>query len=305
MELIQWTLFIDMLGYRDINGSIESDKVAMDFISFMDANKKILDLADNKETKEKYAKNEHFNLYKYYEISSCLVSDSIIITYKPKQVEDLKNIDLMYMHSANALFIITIRLQALIFHCFSERGIFLRGGISNKYCLIKDNFAVGTGLIEAYAAESKIAIHPRVVLHPEIEKDKVLMSKIKILAEFMYNGRPIIQKDSLDELLFLDYIGYAISSIDVNIPMIAESAKRDPLNYLSHVSSVDIYIKKHYEAIQKKLTELKHSIEKEKDNKSSGTQLTKVLDKFLWLAEYHNKSISNSNNLKKYHIQTK
>ncbi|WP_156309037.1 hypothetical protein [Sphingobacterium endophyticum] len=47
MKLIQWTLFIDMLVYGEINGMIESDKHADEFISFMSKN---ADIFDNKIT---------------------------------------------------------------------------------------------------------------------------------------------------------------------------------------------------------------------------------------------------------------
>lgn len=128
MKLTQWTLFIDMLGYRDINGAIDSDDKAEEFVSFMQANREIFSATDSQSVRDQYAKNNGFDLYKYYEISSCFVSDSLIITYKPKEVDDLDNEDLAFMHSANALFIIAMRLQAFTFHCYSEKGCFFEAG---------------------------------------------------------------------------------------------------------------------------------------------------------------------------------
>ncbi|WP_158527192.1 hypothetical protein [Pelagibaculum spongiae] len=53
MKLVQWTLFIDMLGYRDINGAINSEAKAKEFIAFMEENKAGLDFTNRSEVKEK------------------------------------------------------------------------------------------------------------------------------------------------------------------------------------------------------------------------------------------------------------
>ncbi len=127
MKLLQWTLFIDMLGYRDINGSINSEEVAKEFVSFMEENKALFDFQNHDYFVERYKSYSQFNLYEFYEVKHAFVSDSLIITFYPKEVELLVDVDKMYMHSANALFIITMRLQAFIYNCFSQKGVFLRG----------------------------------------------------------------------------------------------------------------------------------------------------------------------------------
>lgn len=299
MQLTQWTLFIDMLGYRDINGSINNEEKAKEFIEFMDENKKIFEYSDSDEVKERYNKDASFNLYKYYEIQKTFVSDSLIITYSPKLVDEPERPGLADMHSANALFIISMRLQTFIFHCFAEKGIFLRGGISNKYCHIKDSFAVGEGLIEAYLAESKLAINPRIILHPEVTQNLPIMEKINFLADRMYSGKSIIEKD-IDGLYFIDHVGYAIATIDLSIPMVAMAETKNPLQYISNKESITTYVQRHSEAINRKLNELSGSLSQAAPGSVAAEKIKSVISKFEWLRRYHNSKIEGHKFLREY-----
>lgn len=288
-----------MLGYREVNGSISSDKEAEDFIDFMEANKNILDFSNREEVKERYEEGG-FNLYEYYEVDSCFVSDSIIITFKPKEFEDLANDELKFMHSANALFIICMRLQAIIFNCFTEKGIFLRGGISSKYSYIKDSFAVGEGLIEAYLAESSIAKSPRIVLHPNIEENKKLIEKIFFLSDMMYGGKSLIKRDSEDGVLFLDYIGFALASSDLKSRSVACSAVIDPVGFLAQKAVTENYVQRHHEALSAKLHELTSRLKTMENGSEGYEKISRVLSKFIWLKEYHNRSIAGFKELECY-----
>lgn len=292
MKLVQWTLFIDMLGYREINGSIDSDASAHEFISFMETNRKIIDFTNAPHIVERYKNNTQFNLYEFYDISHCFVSDSLIVTYKPKETAEPDNSEKRLMHSANALFIISLRLQTFIYHCFHEKGLFLRGGVSNKYCYISESFAVGEGLIEAYEAESLLAKYPRIILHPSIENDADLLKKIEFLGERMYGGKGIIQKDHSDGRLFIDHLGYAIATADRSIPMIKSSAKAHPENHANHLRSVQNIVQSHAEQIEKKLDELGTRIKDAGDNYDERRKLESVLIKFEWLKQYHNAKIA-------------
>lgn len=291
MKLVQWTLFIDMLGYRDINGSIDSDASAHEFISFMETNAKILDFTNAPHVVEQYKNNKEFNLYGYYDVSHCFVSDSLIVTYKPKETAEPDNPEISLMHSANALFIISLRLQTFIYHCYYEKGLFLRGGVSNKYCCISGSFAVGEGLIEAYEAESSLAKHPRIILHPSVEKDVNLLKKIEFLGEKMYGGKGIIQKDHSDGRFFIDHLGYAIATADRSIPMIKFAAKAHPENHANHLRTVQNMIQKHAEQIEKKIEELRMRINDAGDNDDKRMKLESVLTKFEWLKQYHNEKM--------------
>lgn len=299
MKLLQWTLFIDMLGYREANGSINSDKNAEDFIGFMESNKNILDFSNREEIREQY-KERNFNLYKYYDIDSCFVSDSIIITYKPKEVEEPKNGNLKFMHSANALFIICMRLQTIIYNCFTERGIFLRGGISSKYSYIKESFAVGEGVIEAYLAESSIAKHPRIALHPNIEENQQVIDCICFLSDNLYGGKSLIKRDSKDGILFLDYIGNALALADPKSQAVAHEALSNPITFSDQKVVTENYICRHYEALSSKLHELTNSLKEMEADSEEYEKTARVLEKFNWLKEYHNQSIAGIEGLKHY-----
>ncbi|TOH24711.1 hypothetical protein, partial [Vibrio parahaemolyticus] len=165
---------------------------------------------------ERYKSYSQFNLYEFYEVKHAFVSDSLIITFYPKEVELLVDVDKMYMHSANALFIITMRLQAFIYNCFSQKGVFLRGGVSNKYCDLKDNFAVGEGLIDSYLVESKIAKYPRIALSEDTSSNKKLMEKIRFLSKVMYNDNQLVARDPVDDVYYLDYLQYNLTMIDTS-----------------------------------------------------------------------------------------
>ncbi|MFZ4875978.1 hypothetical protein ACL9RI_12905 [Janthinobacterium sp. Mn2066] len=291
MKLIQWTLFIDMLGYRDINGSIDSDASAQEFVSFMEGNQALLELTDAPHVKEQYRNNKEFNLYEHYDINNCFVSDSLIITYKPKETSEPYNEKKQLMHSANALFIIAMRLQTFIFKCYLEKGLFLRGGVSNKYCYVKDRFAVGEGLIEAYQTESSIAKYPRIVIHPAVEENSGLMKMIDFLSDNMYGGNSILQRDDVDGQLFIDHIGYAIATVNKRIPMIKAAADRNLDMYLIHLDSVKNQIQRHAEQIEKKLLELHTRIEASGNDQASRSVLESVVKKFEWLKKYHNTKV--------------
>lgn len=290
MKLQQWTLFVDMLGYRDINGSIKNDEDAKSFMDFMESNSHVFDAMNGPGIQAMYQENQEFDLYRHYEVASCFVSDSMMITFKPKEVAELRNAELALLHSANTLFIILMRLQGLIFSCFSQKGIFLRGGISNKYAHIRGHFAVGEGLIEAYKAESEIAKNPRVILHPEIQANAALLGKINFLGDEMYGGHGILQKDPDDGLLFLDYLGFVAATVDTTIDMIAAFARSRPDRFRFHQDQARIYFQRHAEALTAKLQEMNAKVDEAVDEKEK-VKVQKVRDKFVWLKNYHNRIV--------------
>lgn len=290
MKLLQWTLFIDMLGYRDINGNINTEDAASEFIRFMESNKFILDFQNNQLIEECYRSSDQFNLYEYYDIKYAFVSDSLILTYYPLDVETLTNIDKMYMHSANALFIITMRLLNFFFNCFHEKNVFLRGGISNKYCYIKDSFVVGEGLIEAYKAESKIAVYPRIAFAADVTNNKNLMAKIEYISNIMYGGNQLISIDSNDNVAFLDYLGFQLATVDISDSKIQQQVLNHREWFDKHLNIVETYIKEHASKIEDKLQELHNK--RSSLSKIKKAEIDKVIEKFEWLKSYHNTSVT-------------
>jgi len=292
LKLLQWTIFIDMLGYRDMNGAINTESAAKDLIHFMEVNKAIFEYQNNKTIEDGYKLSDQFNLYEFYEIKHAFISDSLILTFYPMEVSGLVDPDKMYMHSANALFIISMRLQTLIYNCFSEKGVFLRGGISNKYCYIKDAFAVGEGLIEAYKIESTIAIHPRIALSNEIVNNANLMKKIKYLSDVMYNGNQLISVDPTDNVSFLDYIGFQLATIDTGSTRVQHWVVNHRKWFDEHYHIVETYIEKHALEIEKKLKDL--NTRRSALPVSNRSSIDRVIDKFEWLQSYHNSKVSKS-----------
>ncbi|KQA95713.1 hypothetical protein CGT92_18800 [Vibrio metoecus] len=301
MKLLQWTLFIDMLGYRDINGSINSEDSAKEFVSFMEENKALFDFQNDDYFVKRYKQNSQFDLYEFYEVKHAFVSDSLILTFYPKEVESLVNVDKMYMHSANALFIITMRLQAFIYSCFSQKGVFLRGGVSNKYCYVKDNFAVGEGLIDSYLVESKVAKYPRIALSKDTSSNTKLMEKIRFLSDVMYNKNQLVAKDPVDGVYYLDYLKYNLAMIDASSKIVQARILADRKGFDAQFESVQLFVKKHGNGIEAKLAELNIRIAPLKGKEKEAMQ--KVIDKFEWLKDYHNSLVSKNNLVSEYTIK--
>lgn len=289
-----------MLGYRDINGEINSEELAMNFVSFMEENKSIFVFQDNPYVSKVYEEDDQFNLYEFYDVKYAFVSDSLILTFYPLEAKGLKSIDKMYMHSANALFIINMRLQAFIFNCFHQKGVFLRGGVSNKYCYVKDNFAVGEGLIDAYLVESKNAKYPRIAFSENVVSNSKLMSKIKFLSDVMYGGNQLIVKDSSDGVYYLDYLSNNSHLIDFSSENVRERLKADPVGFEFNFNNISNYFKSHSEKIQKKLIELDQKLKKSTGDEA--INIEKIIEKFLWLKRYHNSVVSKNNLLKNFTI---
>lgn len=277
MKLEQWVLFIDMLGYREINGKINSDKEANDFLDFMKSNEKIFNDQNNPEIINLY-QTESFDLYKYYEIQTTFVSDSLIINFKPLDIEETLREEIRMMHSANTLFIIIKRLQAYIFNCLKEHSILVRGGISNKYCLIRDNYAVGDGVIDAYLNESKRAIHPRIVLSENITNNTKFMEAFSFISNNIYNRDTFLKVDD-DKVYYLDYLKFNIRIVFTTM-----------IGNLQALKTVNGFLLMHKNVITEKLINLDKEISIENDPKKL-EELNKIKSKIVWLKDYHNESM--------------
>lgn len=279
MKLIQWTLFLDMLGYGELNGQIDSDDKANEFIAFMKKNAQIFDSQNNKEMREGY-QDSNFDLYKYYDVQHALVSDSLIITYKPREFDEKINEKLYYLHSANALFIITLRLQEYLYHCLEVKKMFVRGGISIKYSKIDNNFAVGLGIIEAYNIESKIAKYPRIVFSSEILENKNLIEAIEFLSELLYKIPSIISRDN--DIAYLDY-----AKIMVRLGLQGGLNLENMAIYHNFFTNQKNAILFHIDLILKKVKKYRDEGRVEESSKI----IENVLSKYKWLKDYHNTSI--------------
>lgn len=268
-----------MLGYRDLNGAINSEEDADKFLKFMDSNKSVIEFH---ESMRRSHTDTTYNVHKFYEVNYAFVSDSLIVSYKPKEISGGIPENLAEMHTANTLIMILMQLMGVIFNCIQSHGIFLRGGISQKYSKIQDNIAVGAGVMEAYKIESKIAKGPRIVISEEILQNKGTMKSLEVISKMMYNGNSPIAKDE-DGHSFLDYLGLMISSIDEKIEMIENAKKTAPDAHAHRVKFSISSIEKHRDAITMHLQKLK--------GRQEGPELENVKSKYKWLEHYHNNAI--------------
>ncbi|WP_286971635.1 hypothetical protein [Flavobacterium sp. UBA4854] len=271
MKLEQWVLFIDMLGYRDINGGIKNRQDAEDFIAFMKSNVEIFKMQDRPEVVEGYKKGI-YDLYAFYEIQVVFISDSLIINYLPREIEEIPEHNRL-THSANTLFIIIKRLQTFLFNCMKEKGIIVRGGISSKFCLVDGNFAVGEGLIEAYIVESTVANYPRICLSKEIAANKELLERFDKICSLIYKEDTFLGNDN--GVLYLDYLKHNLKEPDET-----ELQRRVK----------DSFFKLHRETIKAKLSDIDARINVADD--SDAPALKKVKEKIMWLKNYHNSALA-------------
>ncbi|MDD7886633.1 hypothetical protein [Flavivirga sp. 57AJ16] len=282
MKLEQWTLFIDMLGYGNINGNITNENEAKDFIKFMQSNVSIFIKQDN-DGKKKIYENQEFDLYKYYDIQTALVSDSLIINYLPKEVNEEIVEGKRILHSANTFFIIINRLQEYIYNCMSNKSILIRGGVSNKYCLVENNFAVGEGVIDAYIQESKFAVFPRIAISKNITNNKPLIKAFDFLCKAIYNETSFLEKCEND-IYYIDYLKHNISL-----------TKKNPFSLLTINKFIEVHkntISKNLEKIQEQINSLQ---EVDNDFELKKGKLKRSEKKILWLKNYHNQKMHEFN----------
>lgn len=281
MKLKQWVVFIDILGYGEVTNKIKNSKDADDFIAFMKSNQEILTNQSSESVKKSYKADRVFNLYEYYEIEVAFVSDSLIINYKPIEFENSKiTEEIATTHSANSLIIILMRLQSFIFNCLkSENKLLIRGGISDKYCKIVENFAVGEGVIEAYKLESKVANFPRIVISESIIQNEKLMEKQKLISKLIYKIDSFITNDENDNISYLDYLKYHIGT-----------TKHPGMNILGTSAIQYLFFDTHKKVIEEKISNITEDI-KNCENPKIKKKLEGVLLKFNWLKNYHNNTL--------------
>lgn len=172
-KLIQFTFFVDMLGFGNKVGRIDNQEKADKFIEFMETNKNLFTAYSEKDTLDK---SKLVNIPNFYEFNYSFISDSIIISFIPKILKEKLSEEFYYKHSASLFFIMVSRVISLLFIACKEHKILFRGGISTKFSYIKNEFVVGEGLIEAYKLESIEAKYPRILLSKELSNQKNLWS---------------------------------------------------------------------------------------------------------------------------------
>lgn len=207
-KLIQWTYFLDILGYGEKQKEINNKDKAKDFIEFMKSNKLLIDFQEDID--KKFFINKDVNIYEYYDFKSTFISDSFVITAIPK---DNKFAEAKYYHYSTLIIMeLTFKIFIFIENILEQKGLIIRGGISNKFTDIdvENSLAVGIGLIEAYKLESKNAVFPRILLTKDISEDTEIMSYFDKHSKNQKDDFSIFCKDD-DGFYYLNYFGFMLS----------------------------------------------------------------------------------------------
>ncbi len=149
-----------------------------------------------------------------------------------------------------------------------QKNIILRGVMTLGEIFHKTDQFYGPGVISAYEKERDIAIYPRIIIDPSVidiylntPALKADIHDIEDDKEYVYS---LLRKDSNDDLLFVDYLKAYSTELD------------NPSDY------DDVLLKHKYLVI---------------DNAKRFGNIQKVLDKYLWMANYHNQVVSEKKHL--------
>jgi hypothetical protein len=118
----------------------------------------------------------------------------------------------------------------------------------------------------------------------------------------MYGGKSLLQKVPDDGLFFLDYIGYALWTVDLKSQAVARATATNSAMHLAHMATTRAYIHRHCEALTGKLSELASRPNQCVKDSDEYNKISKVIDKFIGLQKYHNRSILNIKGLEEFII---
>lgn len=140
----------------------------------------------------------------------------------------------------------------------TERGIFLRGGLTVADIYMAGNVVFGPGLVRAYELESQFAIYPRIIVDPAVMehyfKNPTMRGDHSVKEDLEYVTRMLREGD--DGLFYVDYL----------------KACRSELNDPN--TGFTLKLKQHAGHIAKAA--------------AAFDQFTTAKQKYAWLARYHN-----------------
>ena len=148
------------------------------------------------------------------------------------------------------------QLQLLV-----TESILIRGAVSFGDITHDKNRVFGPALVKAYELESEEAVYPRIILDPLV-MEKLRNSSV-LHSENDYPDREVADVEGLlqkadDGYYFIDYLKLGVAEVDP--------------------ASLLIIIQNHKDIINRELTNTSNS--------------QNVRDKYLWLKDYHNASVS-------------
>lgn len=269
MKLIPWTVFLDMLGYSSLNEGVKNKDEALKIVSDLNSFKSNFIELNSQSTTRKS------DIEGFYDINFSFISDSIIISFEPKEVSGLTNEDI-YNISANALFYISMKVSFLAAIIAREWGVILRGGVSSKYSYIDKEFVVGEGVVDAYNTESKLAIYPRVAISESTIQNEKLMENIDFLSRSMLGGKRLIVEEN--QVFYLDTLMHLVSFFEKDTAYHTYNAGREQFFILDGVFS------NYKEIIKRNFQEFSAASESSQ----------RVIEKYEWLKNYQNRVIRES-----------
>lgn len=143
-----------------------------------------------------------------------------------------------------------------------EEGVLIRGGVAYGDVYIKDHVIFGPAFVQAYDLESKFANSPRIAISPdlikELKSNHHLKAKHHDLTEEIGYINSLLKRGD-DGIWFIDYCGAIKSELDT------------PEEY-------PLFLEKHKDLIVQ--------------NANRFDKFTTTTTKYLWLARYHNQSLS-------------
>ncbi|WP_033724087.1 hypothetical protein, partial [Pseudomonas monteilii] len=281
--------FIDMLGFKKLNSAVTSDEQAQDLLDFMTGNQEVL-LDLEGEVEQRYKQDSVFNLYEWYQPKSAFISDSVVLTFKPREVARETNADRVLMHSANALMIIMMRLGALMHKCLLDKQITFRGGISSQYCDIHGTFAVGAGLSAANEAEGK-AVYARLALADDVVRNAELMEWIRKLFRKMYGDSEFLVEE--DGVTYVNALDFMLAAGDLRTPAVSHAIRvhEGRIAVMAAREQIETYLGAQKVLVVEMIRDFYAAYRKDYADKDCRKSNRRVLEKYFWLRRYHNAAV--------------
>ncbi len=279
-KLMPFTFFLDMLGFAnkiDIDNIEEAEK----FIDFMKNNKD-----DSRDwitySEENDAYIDAISMPNFYEFKFAFISDSIVMSYVPKNLKKFISEENYYEYTAFLFYHTTNRINTLMVNLLAKHKILIRGGVSQKFSHIDNEFVVGKGIVEAYKLESEKAIYPRIILSKDISNNLKFMEAMKKISNKMYNGKRLLKRDD-DMYFYIDYLGYIFLTNEViknhkEIPEQLYEEYKEVIN--GQGEYIDSFCQLHKEAIEDMYLFLQ--------SKKESNSYANIEKKYKWIKNYHN-----------------
>lgn len=286
MKAVQWTVFIDMLGFKKLNTAVTSDEQAQELLAFMTSNRDVL-VGHEQALAQGYQGTTGFNPYEWYDVKSACISDSIVVTFKPKEMVGETNAMKVLLHSANALMLLCLRLGLMMHKCLVHKQITFRGGISTGYCDISDSFAVGAGLSAANEAEGR-AKFARLALADDVVRNEELMKAVRRLFETMYGDSEFLVVEK--GVTYVNVLDLMLAGTDTTSLAVRNAMKSFETRaaVIAMRTQCEEYLTAQKKLVIESIREFWAAYRKNYSDTTLRAVNRGVLKKYFWLRQHHN-----------------